>query len=123
MDVLVLFGKLEEDCHGAIYMEVAGGEKEKQERKSDGRYDYGDEEGLGGGGRGEGEKTKIEGIIVGKVRQGRGVWRVVGVYMNGDMESKLEKLRGCMEEKEDDVKTINGGDFDARTGREGGVGR
>lgn len=75
-------------------MEVAGGKKEKQERKNDGRYDYGDEEGLGGGGRGEGEKTKIEGIIVGKVRQGRGVWRVVEVYVNGDMKSKLEKFEG-----------------------------
>jgi len=42
------------------------------------------------------------------------------VYVNGDMEKKLEELRGWMEEKEEGVKTIIGGDFNTRTEREGG---
>lgn len=46
---------------------------------------------------------------------------MVGVYINGDIEAKLERMRGWMEEKDTGVKTvIEGGDFNARTGREGG---
>jgi len=42
------------------------------------------------------------------------------VYMNGDMVKKLEELKKWMVEREEGVKTIIGGDFIARTGREGG---
>lgn len=35
------------------------------------------------------------------------------------MEKKLEKLRGWMEEKEYEVRMLIGGDFNARTEREG----
>lgn len=32
------------------------------------------------------------GIIMGYVRQDRERWRIVGVYVNGDIEQKLQKV-------------------------------
>lgn len=53
------------------------------------------------------------------------VWRVIGVYINGDMERKIEEMKKWMEErmeeKEENKWTIIRGDFNARTGRLGGV--
>lgn len=41
----------------------------------------------------ESHKKEVEGIITGKVRMyGKGSYRVVGIYVNGDMKRKLEKL-------------------------------
>jgi len=57
--------------------------------------------------------------MVGRIKYGKGSLRVVGVYANGNMEKKLEKLKKWMEEWER-VRTIIGGDFNAKTGREGG---
>lgn len=37
-----------------------------------------------------------------------------------DLESKLEMLREWIEEKEERVRVVIGGDFNARTGRQGG---
>lgn len=42
------------------------------------------------------------------------------MYVNKDLKSKLEMLREWIEEKEEEVRVIIGGDFNARTGREGG---
>lgn len=68
------------------------------------------------------EETGEEGIVVGSVKYGKGRIRVVGVYMNGDMEKKLEGVREWIEGREERVRTIFGGDFnDARTGDEGGM--
>ena len=78
-----------------------------------------------------GVRSKIE---IGKVtveERGEGVmaveivlegerWRIVGVYVNGDMESKIERIRDWMEEKRTGMKTLIGGDFNARTGERGG---
>ncbi|XP_029176468.1 cilia- and flagella-associated protein 251-like [Nylanderia fulva] len=47
-------------------------------------------------------------------------WRLVGVYINGDLEEKLEEMNEWMEEEGDRVRTIIGGDFNARTGNLGG---
>ncbi|EZA49489.1 hypothetical protein X777_12283 [Ooceraea biroi] len=62
-----------------------------------------------------------EGLMVGKIRCGRERWRVVGVYVNGDIEEKLERLEEWVEGKEEGVKTIIGRDFNARTGGEGRI--
>ena len=47
-------------------------------------------------------------------------WKIVGVYINGDMEEKLEKLKEWTENGEQEWETLIGGDWNARTGRRGG---
>lgn len=42
------------------------------------------------------------------------------MYVNKDLESKLEMLKEWIQEKEERVRVVIGGDFNARTGREGG---
>lgn len=62
-----------------------------------------------------------EGIISRKFKWGEKKVRVVGVYINGDMEKKLETIKDWMEEKDERIKTIIGGDFNAQN-RSGGGG-
>ena len=57
-----------------------------------------------------------EGVIAAEINLEGKRWRIVGVYVNGDMESKIESIREWMEKK----KTGIGGDFNARTGEQGG---
>ena len=68
--------------------------------------------GEGGGGK--------EGIMAKKVKIGGGWWKIVGVYVNGDLKEKLEVLGEWMEEREVGIRVMIGGDFNARTGEEGG---
>lgn len=42
------------------------------------------------------------------------------MYVNKDLESKLKMLKEWIQEKEERVRVVIGGDFNARTGREGG---
>lgn len=58
--------------------------------------------------------------MMGCVRQGRERWKMVGVYVNRNIEQKLQKVWHWTEDKEQGVKTIIGGDFNARTGEKGG---
>ena len=61
-----------------------------------------------------------EGVMCRRVKAGREVWIVVAVYVNGDMEQKVEKMRGWMERQSEKERVIVGGNFNARTGTEGG---
>lgn len=47
----------------------------------------------------------------------------LGVYINKDLEGKMERLRELMENRQERVKVLTGEDFNARTGREREWGR
>ncbi|XP_024890816.1 golgin subfamily A member 6-like protein 1 [Temnothorax curvispinosus] len=64
----------------------------------------------------EEEESKIEC----KIRIGEEIWRIIGLYVNNDIDRKLEGLKDKTEEEEKRVRTIIGGDFNARTGEERG---
>lgn len=50
-----------------------------------------------------------EGIIVMKVDIEGKEWRIIGVYVNGDMEKKIEKLKKYIERgKKEKIMTIRG---------------
>jgi len=68
----------------------------------------------------EEEEEEEEGIITKKLNLDGRWWRIVGVYVNKDLEGKMDKLRRWMEDREEEVSVIIGGDFNARTGRKGG---
>ncbi|XP_071577594.1 uncharacterized protein [Temnothorax nylanderi] len=61
-----------------------------------------------------------EGKLEVKIRVGKETWRIIGIYVNKDIDKKLEGLKECMEKGDMGIKTIIGGDFNARTGEEGG---
>ena len=61
-----------------------------------------------------------EGVIAAEINVEGERWRIVGVYVNGDMESKIESIREWMEKKKTGMKTLIGRDFNARTGERGG---
>lgn len=41
----------------------------------------------------KGKKIETEGIITGIVKIEEEVWRIVGIYVNGNMERKLQNMR------------------------------
>lgn len=45
-------------------------------------------------------EVKMEEIIVGTVRADKEKWRIIGVYVNGDIKEKLQRVGEWMEEKE-----------------------
>ena len=68
----------------------------------------------------EEEDREREGMMVKKVRLGGDWWRIIGVYVNKDLQGKLEELKEWTEEREEGVRMVIEGDFNARTGTEGG---
>lgn len=66
----------------------------------------------------EEKESREEGIIVENLKYGKDRVKMV-VYVNVDIERKLEGLREWMEGKEKGVRKIFGEDFNARTGEEG----
>lgn len=63
---------------------------------------------------------KREEIMTEMFRLGRERWRLIGVYVNKNLDEKLEILREWMEEGEEGVKVLIGEDFNVRTDSEGG---
>lgn len=49
-----------------------------------------------------------------------GKWRIIGVYVKGNLEEVLKKMEEWIEEKEAGSRIL-GENFNARTGRERGV--
>ncbi|KAK2578550.1 hypothetical protein KPH14_012579 [Odynerus spinipes] len=47
-------------------------------------------------------------------------WKIVGVYVNGDIERKMEKIKDWGEERCEGAIKLIVGDFNARTGTQGG---
>lgn len=41
-------------------------------------------------------KKDVEGLVVIKLKLGKERWKVVRVYVNGDLERKLKSMRGWM---------------------------
>jgi len=70
--------------------------------------------------KGRGIEMEEEGIMVGRVKMGEQRWRIVGVYASENIRETLKKLERWTEEKEKGVISMIGGDFNARTGGEGG---
>lgn len=60
-----------------------------------------------------GEEGREEGIME-KMSLGEKWWRLVGIYINRDLEEKLEKLREWMKNREEGVRVLIEGDFNAR---------
>jgi len=65
--------------------------KRKKKRQSNRKDDYEHKKGFGDTKKEEREEKKV--IMVGRIKYGKGSSRIVGVYANGDMEKKLEKLK------------------------------
>lgn len=62
----------------------------------------------------------MEGLIAVEIKLGRARWRLVGVYINRDIEARLEGIKEWMEEKDTGGRTVVGRDFNGRTGGKGG---
>lgn len=46
--------------------------------------------------------------MMGRIKLDTEKWRIVGIYVNGDMESKLRKLEDWMEDKIENCRMIVG---------------
>lgn len=69
---------------------------------------------------GDERQDQEEGIMSRKVKAEKDEWVIVATYVNGDIDKKLESLRRWMERQSEEERVIIGGDFNARTGLEGG---
>lgn len=61
-----------------------------------------------------------EGMVELVVELGQERWRMIGVYVNGDIVKKLGSIRERVENDKEKLRTIVGGDFNARIGVKGG---
>lgn len=66
------------------------------------------------------EREETEGRMSCLIRMGDERWKIIGLYVNGDMEKKLEGLKNYIEEREKGAKILIGGDFNAGTEELGG---
>lgn len=64
-------------------------------------------------------EVRREGLMYGRIRKAEERWRIVGVYVGkGEMERISKKLEEWIRNREE-IRTIIGGDFYARIGKEG----
>lgn len=61
-----------------------------------------------------------DGVIDVKVRLEEEWSWLIRIYANKDLEIKLEKLKDWIDERVEGTRVLIGGDFNAKTGREGG---
>ncbi|XP_046590232.1 uncharacterized protein LOC124293425 [Neodiprion lecontei] len=59
-------------------------------------------------------------MIIRKISVAGEKWLVIGIYVNGDLKEKIGELKEQAEEADERTKVLVGGDFNARTGQEGG---
>lgn len=65
------------------------------------------------------KREEIEGRIECAIRMGEDRWRIIRLYVNGDMKNKLEGLKDSIDVREEGVNAVIVGDFNARTGELG----
>lgn len=67
--------------------------------------------------KGQEIKSGKERLMKGRVRVGRERWRIIGVYVQRNMEEVLKDMEEWMEEKKVGCRIMICGDFNAKTGR------
>lgn len=68
--------------------------------------------------KGQEIRSGREGIMDCRVKVRRKRWRIIGVYVHGNMEGVLKDMEEWLEEKKVKNRILISGDFNARTGRE-----
>lgn len=72
----------------------------------------------------KGTEEGKEGLMTVKIWLGKEEWRLVGIYVNNDLEMRIEDMRKWIEEKGEKERVLIGDDFNARKRRrESGEGR
>lgn len=64
-------------------------------------------------------KWKEKGLVEVTINMNGEIWNIIGIYINNDIERKLECLDEWTEKEQEGKKISIGGDFNARTGCEG----
>jgi len=96
------------------------GGKGEQKRKGERRDINGDKE--RDGRKGKGVEIVREGIVVGRVKIRKQRWRIMGVYVNGNM-GETQELEGWMEKKEKRVLILIGEERERKRYGNGGTKR
>jgi len=70
----------------------------------------------------KGINAGIESVIVGNIKHEKERWKIIGVYVDEGIESMAKKVESWIDRTRENYKTIIGGSFNAKIGRErGGV--
>lgn len=69
----------------------------------------------------EKEEKGREGVMMKRIKWGENTWKIVTVYLNGDIRKTMGEIRVMAGEKGLGKRVIIGGDFNARTGEKGAM--